>query len=290
MNRWFILATLIGVSLTTSTAQTPDWQTVEKVLGRKGTVQGDVFKVTFPRTNLNVKVGDISIDPALALTSWIAFKKATEHSMMMGDLVLLDSEIAPALSKLIANGVEVSALHNHIVGETPSVMYMHFAGHGDAAELAKTMMSVLSVTGTPLSAPQSPQETIEHDWSKVESILGRSGQHRGRVLQIGIPRSETINENGLDIPPYMGMATAINFQFVGEKAATTGDFVMLASEVNPVVKALTESGITVTAIHNHMLFESPRLFFLHFWGFNNAEKLATGLRAAVDKTNSVKNK
>lgn len=270
--------------------QTTEWQSVEKALGRKGTVQGDVLKVAFPRSDLKVNVGEVKIDPALALTSWIAFKRTSEHSMIMGDLVLLDSEIASVISKLVAHGIEVSALHNHIVGELPSLMYLHFGGEGDAAELAKTMMSVFALTATPLSTPQSTLQPIEHDWSKIESILGWTGQRKGKVLQVGIPRSETITENRMEIPPFMGMSTAINFQPIGDKATTTGDFVLLASEVNPVVKALTQSGITVTAIHNHMLFESPRLFFLHFWGFDNSEKLATGLKAAMDKTNSMKKK
>lgn len=287
MKKCFLLLLLFCSWLS---AQTPDWQPVEKIFGRKGTVQSEVLKVPFPRSDLKVRVGDVSIEPALALTSWIAFKKTGEHTMMMGDLVLLDSEIAPVIARLVANGLEVSAVHNHIVGESPSVKYLHFGGHGDAATLAQAMMAVLSVTKTPLAPPQSPQAPTTYDWSKVESILGRSGARKGNVLQFGIPREETITENGMDIPPFMGMATALNIQLVGEKAATTGDFVLLASEVNPVVKVLTENAIAVTAIHSHMLFESPRLFFLHFWGVDEPEKLARGLKAALDKTNSEKKK
>jgi hypothetical protein len=270
-------------------SQQSDLKSIEKALGRKGAVQGDVLKVTFPRSDLKVNVGNVQIEPALALTSWIAFTMTGDHTMMMGDLVLLDAEVAPVISKLVANGIEISALHNHIVGESPSIKYLHFSAKGDGTELANAMMSVLSVTATPLSALQSLQ-SVEHDWSKVESTLGWTGPRKGNVLQVGIPRSEPIVEGGMNIPPYMGMSTAINFQAVGDKAATTGDFVLLASEVNPVIKALTESGIRVSAIHNHMLFESPRLFFLHFWGFDASDKLASGLRAALDKTNSVKSK
>jgi len=278
---------LLGSQLS---AQTVDWSSVEAIFGRKGAAQGDVLKIPFPRSDLKVKVGDISVEPALALTSWIAFKKTGEHSMMMGDLVLLDSEIASVVSKLVAQNIEVTAIHNHIVGESPAIKYLHFGGHGDVAQLAKAMMSVLSVTATPLSSLPPATQAVEPDWSKVESILGWTGQRKGRVLQVAVPRSETITDNGMEVPPFMGMATAMNIEMVGEKAATTGDFVLLAGEVNPVVKALTESGIAVTAVHNHMLFESPRLFFLHFWGFDSPEKLATGLRAALDKTNSVKKK
>jgi len=286
MAKMFILLLFM---YSTTIAQTPDWQPVENVLGRKGTVQGDVLKVAFPRSDLNVSVGNVHVEPALALTSWMAFKSMGTDTMVMGDMVLLDSEIAPAMSKLIANGLEVSALHNHIVGETPSIMYMHYGGHGEAMKLAEAVKSALAMTGTPLTSAQPPPLST-NDWSNVESILGLTGQRKGNVIQFGIPRKETISENGMDIPPFMGMATAINIQMVGDKAATTGDFVLLASEVNPVVRALKEGGISVTAIHNHMLFESPRLFFVHFWGLDSPEMLAKGLRAALDKTNSSRKK
>jgi len=271
-------------------AQVSGWAEIEKVFDRKGTVQGEVFKIAFPRADLKVKVGEVAIEPAFALTSWMAFKPMEKQVMIMGDLVLLDHEIAPVTAKLVASGIEITALHNHIVNESPSVMYMHFGGHGDAKALAEKMKAVLALTGTPMKLPPATAPATELDWSKVEATLGYTGQRKGTVLQFGIPRAEKITENGMEVPPFMGMATAINLQMTGEKAATTGDFVLLANEVNPVVKALTENGIAVTAIHNHMLFESPRLFFLYFWGFDAPEKLATGLKAALDKTNSVKNK
>lgn len=283
---FFVFVLYVGSSVL---AQTTDWTETEKIFGRKGTAQGEVFKIAFPRADLNVKVGEVMIEPALALTSWIAFKKIENQTMIMGDLVLLDAEIAPVMNKIVASGLEVTALHNHIVNESPSIMYMHFGGHGDPKELAGKMKAVLALTGTPMTPP-APPATTQIDWSKVEATLGVTGQRKGNVLQLGIPRAEKITENGMEVPPFMGMATAINIQKVGEKVATTGDFVLLAEEVNSVVKALTENGIAVTALHNHMLFESPRLFFLHFWGFDAPEKLATGLKAALNKMNSAKNK
>jgi Domain of Unknown Function (DUF1259) len=266
-------------------AQSNDWAEVEKIFGRKGSVKGEVLKVAFSRSDLKVKIGEVSIEPALALTSWIAFKKMEKQAMIMGDLVLLEREIAPVMAKLVMSGIEVTALHNHLVNESPSVMYMHFGGHGDPVQLAEKMKATLILTGTPMTQPQASAPAIELDWSKVEATLGYAGQHKGNVLQFGIPRAEKITGNGMEVPPFMGVATAINLQMVNEKAATTGDFVLIANEVNPVVKALTESGIAVTAIHNHMLFESPRLFFLHFWGFDQPEKLARGLKAALEKIN-----
>lgn len=267
-------------------AESPKWEAVEKVFGKKGTMAGEVFKVTFPRSDLTVKVGNLSIEPGLALTSWIAFKPMGDKTMIMGDLVLLEREVEPAMSKLVAAGIEVTALHNHLVGESPRVMYAHFFGQGDAVSLAHKMKNALEVTETPLQERLQPKYML--NWSKIESVLGRTGKSKGNLLQITVPRTEAIADNGMDLPASMGVANAINFQMVGNKVATTGDFVLLASEVNPVVKALTEHGIAVTAIHNHMLYEVPRLFMLHFWGVGDPVDIATGLKAALDRTNSIK--
>jgi uncharacterized protein DUF1259 len=285
-----VVMALLSSPFTVNAQQSSDWQEVEKVFNRKGTVQDDVFKVTFPRSDLKVKIGEVSIEPGLALTSWVAFKLIGSHAMIMGDLVLLEGEVIPVMSKLVEGGVEVTGLHNHIMSESPKVMYLHYFGQGEPTKLAETMKAAIALTKTPLNPPQPKQPSSTIDWTKVESILGWTGQHKGDLLQISIPRAETITENGMDIPPSMGVANAINFQMIGEKAATTGDFVLLASEVNPVIKALTEHGIAVTAIHNHMLTESPRLFFLHFWAVDDPEQLAKGLRTALDKTNSAKKK
>jgi Domain of Unknown Function (DUF1259) len=265
-----------------------DWQGVETALGRKGTAQGDMLKVTFPRSDLKVTVGEVPVEPGLALTSWIGFKGSEKNAMMMGDLVLLEKEVSPVVTKLIAEGVEITALHNHILNETPTVMYLHFSGNGDPKKFAEAMRSALSVTGTPMDAQQPATQTTTVDWTKVEAIFAKTGQKKGNLFQVGFPRKETIKEHGMDVPPYMGMATGINLQAVGNKAATTGDFVLLGDEVNPVMKALTSHNIAVTAIHSHMLHESPRLFFLHFWGYDEPAKLAIGLKAALDKTNSKK--
>jgi len=267
-------------------AQQNDWSGVENVFGKKGTVQGNVFKITFPRSDLKVTIGDFPVAPGLALTSWIGFMTMGNNTMMMGDLVMRDSEVSSVISKLMSEGLSITALHNHLINETPAVKYMHFSGNGDAVKLAWEMKAVLATTGTPLTAMQPGTQTAEPDWSKVEAILGNSGKAKGNLLQYGFPRNEKLTESGMEIPAFMGTATGINFQMDGSRAATTGDFVLLAKEVNPVVKALTENGITVTAIHNHMLYDNPRLYMLHFWAVDNPEKLAQGLKAALDKTNS----
>ncbi|MDD4968113.1 MAG: DUF1259 domain-containing protein [Paludibacter sp.] len=276
-------------------AQQADWTEVENVFGKKGAVQDGVFKITFPRYDLSVKVGDFNVAPGLALTSWVGFIKESSDAMsmesktmMMGDMVLLDSEVGKVLPKIVSLNLEVTALHNHILGEKPTIKYVHFSGKGDAVTLAKSILAVFSVTGTPLKAPQAMAQTVKPDWTKVEAILGTSGKHNGILLQYTFPRLEQLTESGMVMPAYMGMATGINFQLDGDKAAITGDFVLLAAEVNAVLKALTENGIAVTAIHNHMLFDNPRLFMMHFWAVDNPEKLAKGLKAALDKTNSKK--
>jgi hypothetical protein len=289
MKRVLFIYVLVLWSFSTAYAQPTGWDGVEKVLGRKGTVQGDMFKITFPRSDLSVKVGDVTLEPGLALTSWIGFTEMGKQAMMMGDLVLLENEVAPVTAKLVENGVSITAIHNHLIGSTPFVMYLHFSGEGNQEKLAGAMRAAIAVTRTPLETPAplaSPATSA--DWTKVEAILGKTGQKKGDLLHVSFPRKEKIIEKGMEVPSYLGMATGINLQMVGSKAATTGDFILLADEVNPVVKALVSHGITVTAIHSHMLYESPRFFFLHFWGYDQPEKLAIGLKAALDMTNSVK--
>ena len=291
--RTIFLALSTVLSIYYTSAQQNDWTAVEKVFGKKGSVQDGVFKITYPRSDLKVVEGDFKVDPGLALTSWIGFMKMNNSMgmsmdndvMMMGDLVLLDKEVAPAISKIVSEGLEATALHNHIVGETPAIKYVHFSGKGNAVKLAESIKSVFSVTATPFTTTQAQNQVANPDWSRVEAVLG-SGKHNGNLLQYGFPRLEKLTESGMQIPPYMGMATGVNFQKSGDKAGITGDFVLLADEVNPVMRALTEHGITVTAIHNHMLYDNPRLFMMHFWAVDDPEKLAQGIRAALDKLNS----
>ncbi len=290
-----LISFLAIASILNCSAQQTDWSNVEKVFGKKGSVKDGVFKITYPRSDLKVMIGDFAIEPSLALTSWIGFVKPVSNSMMMddntmamGDIVMLDKEVALVIAKLVSLNLNVTALHNHIVNETPAIKYLHFSGKGNAVKLAEDLKSVLLVTGTPLVAAQPQSQAEKPDWSKVEAILGTSGKQNGKLLQYGFPRNERLTEGGMEMPSYIGMATAINFQMEGNKAAITGDFVLLADEVNPVLKALTENGIAVTAIHNHMLYDNPRLFMMHYWAVDDPEKLAKGLKAALDKTNSKK--
>jgi len=275
-------------------AEDPQWKAVEEALGRPGQVQPDgVLKFGMPRRDLKVSVAGVEVKPVLALGSWAAFKKSGSDAMVMGDLVLVEGEVAPVMAKLQAEGLEITALHNHLLGETPRIMYMHIGGHGDPVKLAESLKAVLALTGTPPpaapSAASTPAAEIGIDTKKIGEIIGLAGKVNGGILQFAVPRAEHITHGDMIIPNSMGISTAINFQPTGDgRAAITGDFVLLGKEVNPVIKALRENGIAVTAVHNHMLMEEPRLFFMHFWANDDALKLAKGLRAALDQTNSAK--
>ena len=267
-----------------------EWKPVESALGRSGKLQPDgAFKFAMPRKDLKVTVAGLTIKPGLALGSWAAFSGSGDNAMIMGDLVLTEDELAPVMAKIQEAGLEVTAVHNHVLHESPRVMYMHIAGHGDAAKLAKGLHDALALTGTPAASAATTTPKVELDTEKIDAALGRKGKDNGGIYQFAVQRSETIRENGMEVPASMGVATALNFQPTGNgRAAITGDFVLIASEVNPVIKALHENGIQVTALHSHMLGEEPRLYFMHFWANDDAVKLAHGLGAALDKTNSKK--
>jgi hypothetical protein len=285
------LLVLCCAALAQTAPAASDWKAVEQALGRSGQLQGDgAYKFGLPRGDLKVTVDGVQVKPTLALGSWIAFSSPGQDAMLMGDLVLAEDEVSPVMLALQENGLQVTALHNHVLHETPRVMYMHIAGHGDAAKLAGSMKQVIALTKTP--APTQPPSTppaLDLDTAAIDQILGYKGKANGGVYQVGAPRAEKITEAGMSIPGSMGLATALNFQPTGGgKVAITGDFVLLGSEVNPVMKALRQNGIQVTAVHSHMLQEEPRLFFMHFWANDDAVKLAKGLRAALDQTNSKK--
>jgi hypothetical protein len=276
-----------------ATASASNWKQVEEAMARPGQMQpGDVIKFGMPRKDLHVVLDNVEIKSGLALGSWAAFKQDGAGAMVMGDLVLTEDEVEPIMLKLQQGGIHESAVHNHLIGESPRVMYMHIASHGDAVQMAIAIHDALALSKTPGpdAAPATPQATdLGFDQKQVEQILGHTGKINGGILQIGVPRSETITDSGMTVPPSMGVATALNFQPTGHgKAAITGDFVLLGSEVNPVIKALRQNGIAVTALHSHMLMEEPRLFFMHFWANDDAVKLAKGLRVALDQTNSAK--
>ena len=285
---------------------TTDWRPIEVAMGKAGAIQPDgVYKIGLPRIDPHVKVGEVDVKPALALGSWVAFRKLTAETMVMGDLVLTEDEVGPVMAKLQEGGIEITALHNHVFNESPHILYMHIEGHGDAVKLAQAIHAAVSLSKTPFAAPapagtpagppaSAASEQFPLDTKQLDQIIGRAGKLNSGVYQFSIPRAEKITEGemahgGEPIPASMGLATAVNFQPTGEgRAAITGDFVLTAGEVKPVMEVLRANGIAVTALHSHMLTESPRLFFMHFWANDDALKLAHGIRSALDKTNSAK--
>jgi hypothetical protein len=268
-----------------------DWKDLDAAMGRPGQDQPDgTHKFSFPRKDMTVTVAGVAVKPGLALGSWIAFKSTgSGNALAMGDLVLAEDEVSPVMEELQSGGIQITALHNHLIGESPRVMYMHIHGMGNAVNLGKTLHSAIAKTKTPEPGAAAPAPNLDIDTKQIDQILGHAGKNNGGIYQVSVPRAEHITEAGMVIPNSMGVATALNFQPTGGgKAAITGDFVLIAKEVNPVIKALKSNGIAVTALHTHMLEEQPRLFFMHFWANDDAVKLAKGLRAALDQTHSAK--
>jgi hypothetical protein len=295
MRKPILLFTACFCALVATAAQAQDvnWDKVDAALGRKAAVAGDVHRYGFPRTDLNVTLDGVTIKPALALGGWVTLKPAHGGAMIMGDLVLLESEINPVMTAMIKNGLEITAVHNHLLRASPATFYLHVAGHGDPEKLATVLIQALQSSKTPLQLPAAAAipPVIDLDTAQLDQIMGVKGTNNGGVYQFGVPRRDAVTEGGMQIAPAgpMGVATGIGFQPTGGgKAAITGDFVLTGDEVNPVIKELRAAGIEVTAIHSHMLDEQPRLIFMHFWANDDAIKLAHGLRAALDKTASTK--
>lgn len=276
-------------------AAAAEWKNVEDIFGFPGDIlPGDVIRFNMPRKDLHVTLAGTEIKPGLALGAWAAFHPVGKNdAMVMGDLVLTDDEVAPVMKALQDGGVEVTALHNHLIGESPKIYYVHMGGHGDPVKLGQTIKNAVALTKTPLPQGGGPQESkdLGFDVAAVEKIIGHQGNVSGGVLHFSVPRAEKLTEEGMETPPSMGAGTAINFQPTGNgRAAIAGDFAMIGKEVEPIIKVLRDNGIETVAVHSHALNDIPRLFYLHFWANDDAAKLAKGLRAALDKTNSAKQK
>jgi hypothetical protein len=290
---WLVVSIFAASFTTVATAQEIDWQKVDDAFGRKPAVSGDVHRYGFPRTDLTVTLDGVTIKPALALGGWVAFKPMHGEATVMGDLVLLETEINPVMLKMIEGGLEITAVHNHLLRANPATFYMHVGGHGDPAKMAAVIRDALAVSRTPLSTPAAAATppAVDLDTAQIDQIMGAKGQASGGVYQFNVPRRDAVTMDGMAMAPPapLGAAIGINFQPTGAgNAAITGDFVLTKDEVNPVIRALRANSIDVTAVHSHMLDEQPRLFFLHFWAVDDAMKLAKGLRAALDKTASAK--
>jgi hypothetical protein len=285
-----ILTGLAALSLSLGAqAADIDWSKVDQALGKPGTNLPDgVHKYGLPRSDLRITVDGVALKPALALGSWIGFMPIGDGAMFMGDLVLTESEIEPVMKRLVDDGIEITAIHNHLLRTKPAVFYVHVGGQGDPVKLAQTLHAGLILSQTPFAAPApaAAPPTIDLDTATIDAALQVKGAINGGVYQVNIPRAESVTEGGMAVPPSLGTATAINFQPTGGgKVAITGDFVLLGKEVNPVLKAMRNNGIEVTALHSHMIDDSPHLFFMHFWANDDATKLTHGLKAAIDLAN-----
>ncbi len=272
-----------------TTFQSPlDSQAIARILQLSGNTTDGVFKVTKPRTDITVVMDGFPITPRMGLTAWLAFQPHGNRVMVMGDLPLLEDELQPVLSALMEHGIEVSALHNHFIGEDARVMFLHVGGTGDPVMLATGLRAALDaieqVRQTHPLAPSSTTVSSDLDPKRLGSILGVDGELKDGVFKVTISRPTVrLTEMGIPVNSVMGFNSWAAFQGTNERAAVSGDFAMLVDEVSPIVQELRRAGIKVVAIHNHMLRETPRIFFLHFWGVGRAEDLTRGVRAALDQ-------
>jgi len=286
-----------GPEMTTSSspaqprsAAAADWAGVGQAFGRLGIFKDGLYTVSFPRSDLAVRVGSVTVKPALSTTTSIAFYGTPRQAMVMGDLVLTEDERQAVVSKLTGSGIDITAMHEHLPAHSPTVWWHHIQASGDATKIANALKDALAAGTTPLAAPSStaPQDTTLDglDPATLDKIMGRAGTTAGGVRKYGIPRRDTITIGSAPVPASLAQ-TAVAFQPVGGgRAAVNGDIVMTATEVQPVLTALRNGGLDVVELHNHMLEENPRLFYVHFWAADDAARLATALRAAIDKTNA----
>lgn len=282
-------ALLLALVAAVSTAEEAlDTAMIERVCGVRGSwnEKEKVFRIAVPRTDLAVVSGGVRLTPPMGLTSWAAFQSAPAGAMVMGDLVLREDQVAPVMDAALQNGLEVTALHNHFLGESPRIMYMHIAGMGDAEKLAagvgRTFDRLRETAKTP---PASPPADIDParttlDPKKIESILGAPGDFKDGVLKVVIAKPARMH--GAAVGAAMGVNTWAAFAGSDARAVVDGDFAMLESELQGILKALRRANIEVVAIHSHMTGEEPRVLFLHYWGIGTTEALARGLRAALD--------
>src|SRR5215203_4351595 len=271
-------------------ASAPDWDAVGEAIGKEGKrMAGDVYRINMPRSDLNVTSQGVDIKPGLALGSYAAFKQTGENeAMVMGDLVLTEDEYNPVIDRLQEGGIEQTAIHKHLLNESPAVWWTHIHGRGDPVELAQTIRAALDLSGTPLSESGGGSQDLGIDTERLDEIIGHTGKTEGGIHKYNIGRSEEVTtDDGTSLNDLMGVGTVINFQPTEEgQAAINGDFLMSGEDVNPVIRTLRQNGIEVVSLHNHGLDDEPRLFYMHFWANDDAATLAQGLRAALDQTKS----
>uniref|UniRef100_A0AAU2VET4 DUF1259 domain-containing protein n=1 Tax=Streptomyces sp. NBC_00003 TaxID=2903608 RepID=A0AAU2VET4_9ACTN len=265
-----------------------DWRAVAKALGRTGALREKVvYGISLPRRDLKVTSRGVDIGSSLALNGAADFARYCDGTMLMGDLVLTEDELPKATEALQRAGFEQTALHKHLPDQTPPIWWTHYQAMGDPVTLARKLKAVLEVSGDPVAVPPpTSTKPIELDTAEIDEALGRKGIAEGRTYKFFLGRAETVTAHGHVLPAPIGVDTVIKFQALGEeRAAVTGDIVMTAHEVQKVIRVLHEGGFELVELHNHMLDDEPRLFYVHYWGIGDGAELARGLRPALDATN-----
>jgi Domain of Unknown Function (DUF1259) len=264
-----------------------DWSGVAQALGRPGKLTETAYRVALPRSDLSVVSRGVPIKPGLSLGGYAVFTRYPDATMLMGDLVVTEAELPRVTDALLANKVDVTGLHKHLLDHSPAVWWLHIHAMGDPVQLARGLRAALEVTATPVPvASPGPQPPLGLDTTGIDAALGRTGTTDGGVYRVSIPRGDTIVQSGHVLPAGLGLTTAVNFQPAGGgQAAINGDFAMTGNEVQKVIAELRQGGIEIVEVHNHGLEEQPRLFYLHFWAVNDAVALARALRPALDATN-----
>jgi hypothetical protein len=262
-----------------------EWLKVENAFGVKGNLEDGIFEVKFPRTDLDVALQNIPLHTGFAVTSEVDFQMHENKALMIGELALVNSEVEGVLKKMGDNGITVTAIHNHLMNENPPIMWIHFMGDGDPVVLAEKFRDVLTATATPMAIDLSAHiQGAQTNWSVVENVMGMKGETGDDgVFHLAIPRADKIRMNGIELLPGMGAQVEIDMEMLDTKAAVTGELALLASEVNPVISALRDNNIAVTALHSHTLAEEPRLFYVHFFGYDTPKNLARELLPALAK-------
>jgi hypothetical protein len=291
---FLIIFTSSSIFAQKSENQPLDTTVIEKITGIKGKSSNGEYKITIPQNDLNVEVDGFKIIPPMGLGTWVAFTPAKEGTMIMGDIVLTENDLKPVQQEVIKQGLTITAIHNHFVRNHPNIMYMHIGGTGKTETMAQKAKAILDKVAESRGHSPAAASVADVPYSieakRLDDILGYKGELSKGVYKYTIGRPDvSLKEHGITVTTFLGFNTWAAFQGTPDHAAVAGDFTMLENEVAPVIKALVENGIEVVAVHNHMVHEQPRIFFLHYWGVGNAEQLAKGLKAALDQTGKNKN-
>lgn len=283
--RWFATVTVAAVA--PFALAVPDWKPVQDILGREGEVDDGVLRVTFERSDLQVTKGGVPVSADLVFDCWYGFwPMKNGEVMLMGDTCVREDELPAVEKEIHQQGLDLTALHNHLIGETPKIMFLHLSGRGTAAEIARKVKAVLARTATPTGPKAKETEMKKPDWSAITAVLGKPAESEGDIIEYGFKRRERLTMHGETLPSTDALETApeVKFQMLKDgRAVTYGEMILTADEVAPVFHVLIEHGIEIDALHNHMTAEEPRLFFMHWWAVGKPEVLARGVKAALGR-------